>query len=417
MKVNTGKRLTNTEALDRIHKKCEERNVEFIGFKNEENYYKNNKTYLILKCNNCGNTWDTTCYDKFITGNRSCPNCVKNKKMTEEEAIEKIIKVCKEKDYEFIGFTDGKFNNVGEKLILRCNKCGEIWNTTTFSNFVNHKRNSHSCGRKNPSSMPVILNENYAINNIQEKIKNTSLEFISFANDEYIGHNKTHILLKCEKCGETNEYSYRNLLSKNTAPECKHCEFRGKIENNNAIEKIKEKCKCLNYEFLGFDNKKNRYENKLTYLILKCNECGTIWKTTNYCSFIHSDIKCPGCTNSWKMEKEIEALLRKHNIKFIHQCRNRILPWLTNKASLSLDFYLPDYNIAIECQGRQHFEPVLDFGGEKSFQESLYRDEKKLILCKSNGVKLLYYDSEHNHKTFLNEKVYNKKEEIIKEIL
>lgn len=28
-------------------------------------------------------------------------------------------------------------------------------------------------------------------------------------------------------------------------------------------------------------------------------------------------------------------------------------------------------------------------------------------------VKLLYYDSEHNHKDFLNEKVYNTKEEII----
>lgn len=203
----------------------------------------------------------------------------------------------------------------------------------------------------------------------------------------------------------------------NTTTECKHCEFRSKIENNNAIEKIKEKCKYLNYEFLGFDNEKNRYENKLTYLILKCNECGAIWKTTNYYSFIHNDIKCPGCTNSWKMEKEIEGLLRKNNIKFVPQCRNRILPWLTNKTSLSLDFYLPDYNIAIECQGRQRFEPVLDFGGEKTFKESLYRDEKKLILCKSNGVKLLYYDSEHGHKEFLNEKVYNTKEEIIKEII
>jgi hypothetical protein len=93
------------------------------------------------------------------------------------------------------------------------------------------------------------------------------------------------------------------------------------------------------------------------------------------------------------------------------------LPWLTNKISLSLDFYLPDYNTAIECQGRQHFEPVNDFGGKKSYLESLYRDEKKLILCKNNGVKLLYYDSEHNHTEFLGEKVYNNKNNLLKEIL
>ena len=74
------------------------------------------------------------------------------------------------------------------------------------------------------------------------------------------------------------------------------------------------------------------------------------------------------------------------------------------------------YKIAIECQGRQHFEPVLDFGGEKSFKETIERDKKKLILCKENGIKLLYYDSEHNHTEFLGEKVYNNENNIIKEI-
>ena len=416
MRKNTGKRLTNEEALDRIFEKCKEKNVEFIGFKNEENVYKNNKTYLILKCNKCGNIWDTTSYNKFISADRSCPNCSPTKKLTEEKAISKVLKKCEEKNYEFIGFVSGKFNNINEKLILRCKTCGEIWNTTTFNNLVNHKRNSHSCGRKNPSSMPISFNADKALNLINEKLKNSSLEFVSFSDDKYIGYNKTHVLLKCKKCGEINDYSYRNLFFNKSVPECKNCEYGGKISNNDAIEKIKEKCKNLNYEFLGFDNDKNRYENKNTYLILKCNECGTVWKTTTYYSFIHNDIRCPGCTNSWKMEKEIESILRKYDINFIPQCRNKVLPWLTNKNSLILDFYLPDYNIAIECQGRQHFEPVLDFGGEKTFKESLYRDEKKLILCKSNGVKLLYYDSEHNHKEFLKEKVYNTKEEIIKEI-
>jgi len=83
---------------------------------------------------------------------------------------------------------------------------------------------------------------------------------------------------------------------------------------------------------------------------------------------------------------------------------------------MSLDFYLPEYKIAIECQGRQHFEPVLDFGGNKAFEESLERDRRKLLLCKEHGVKLLYYDSERGHTEFLGEKVYNEENKILKEI-
>ena len=413
MKKNTGKRLTNEEVLDRIFEKCKEKNVNFIGFKNEENVYKNNKTYLILKCNKCGNVWDTTCYDKFIIAGRSCPNCSPTKKLTEKEIVENIKEICKEKDYEFIGF-NGEYKGLNTKLILRCNKCGEEWNTTTYNNLKKKNRKSHSCGRKNPSSMPSTLNEKKAIGKVSKLLENSSLEFFSFDKNGYIGYNKSHVLLKCKKCGEINSYSYRCLFGKHIF--CKICEYNGKLSNELALKTIQEKCKLLNYTFIRFNNEKNVYNGKDTLLTLKCNRCGYTWNTTSYYSFTHKVIKCIECTNVWKMECEIEVMLKKNSINYIHDCRSKILPWLKNKASLSLDFYLPDYNIAIECQGRQHFEPVIDFGGEKTFKESLYRDEKKLILCKSNGVKLLYYDSEHNHKEFLKEKVYNTKEEIIKEI-
>ena len=34
---------------------------------------------------------------------------------------------------------------------------------------------------------------------------------------------------------------------------------------------------------------------------------------------------------------------------------------------MSLDFYLPKYNMAIECQGEQHYKPIEYFGGEKEY--------------------------------------------------
>jgi very-short-patch-repair endonuclease len=73
----------------------------------------------------------------------------------------------------------------------------------------------------------------------------------------------------------------------------------------------------------------------------------------------------------------------------------------------SLDFYLPEHNIAIEYQGRQHFEPVDKFGGKKEFEKTKNRDKRKRELCKKNGIKLLYFSFDEKITTFLGEKVYH----------
>lgn len=47
-------------------------------------------------------------------------------------------------------------------------------------------------------------------------------------------------------------------------------------------------------------------------------------------------------------------------------------------------------NVAIEYQGKQHFEAIDYFGGEEAFKELQRRDEEKRILSENNGVKLVY---------------------------
>lgn len=69
--------------------------------------------------------------------------------------------------------------------------------------------------------------------------------------------------------------------------------------------------------------------------------------------------------------------------------------WLKYVSFLKLDFYLPDYNTAIECQGIQHFEPT-DFSGKNSevvkflFETNKIRDDIKQKLCEENNVNLIY---------------------------
>ena len=77
--------------------------------------------------------------------------------------------------------------------------------------------------------------------------------------------------------------------------------------------------------------------------------------------------------------------LEKNNISFEAQVR---FDWLGKQ---SLDFYLPDHNIAIECQGKQHFEGSRAFGHKELEATWHLRDKIKKRLCDENGVDLIYY--------------------------
>lgn len=67
--------------------------------------------------------------------------------------------------------------------------------------------------------------------------------------------------------------------------------------------------------------------------------------------------------------------------------------WLKSKIQLKLDFYLPEYNIAIECQGEQHFIKANKFNRKRTLDEIISQDVLKNKLCKINNVKLIYYTS------------------------
>ena len=61
------------------------------------------------------------------------------------------------------------------------------------------------------------------------------------------------------------------------------------------------------------------------------------------------------------------------------------------------DIWFPNWKIAIEYHGRQHFEPVEFFGGKEAFHKSVERDKRKADLSKRHGVKLLVVTETDNH--------------------
>jgi hypothetical protein len=66
--------------------------------------------------------------------------------------------------------------------------------------------------------------------------------------------------------------------------------------------------------------------------------------------------------------------------------------WLNSGSggNLELDFYIEELDLAIEVQGKQHWQFVPIFHGNRDgYNAQIERDKKKKAICKNKGVKLI----------------------------
>jgi hypothetical protein len=93
---------------------------------------------------------------------------------------------------------------------------------------------------------------------------------------------------------------------------------------------------------------------------------------------------CPSCNES-KGEKLIAKYLDNKKIKYHREykfddCKNINL--------LKFDFYLPEHNLCIEYDGRQHFESMDIFGGAIEFEKRKINDKIKNNFCMNSKIEL-----------------------------
>lgn len=106
-----------------------------------------------------------------------------------------------------------------------------------------------------------------------------------------------------------------------------------------------------------------------------------------------------------KGEQFVMSYLKQHKIHYKTQV---VFPNLLSKAKypLSYDFYVPAYNLLIEYQGKQHYEPIPYFGGSKQFAIQQDNDFRKKQYAVMHHFKLLLipYNDTHTQKiNLLNE--------------
>lgn len=194
-----------------------------------------------------------------------------------------------------------------------------------------------------------------------------------------------------------------------------------------------------------------KYISTHTLIELKHNSCGNVWNTTAPYDFLKPRPNlCPKCASnrSWaltteELQEKLNVLYNKKftvigsyinnktKIKIAHSCGNVFevkpnlilngkyscqqceksvskvsdnvktvlceldinfeqeitFPWLKHRLNLYIDFFLPEYNIAIEADGEQHY--IQKRVSDKEFSETMIRDKIKFTLCKENGITLI----------------------------
>ena len=260
------------------------------------------------------------------------------------------------------------FTKMDNKVLLTCKIHGDF--ETWPRGHIHQKVGCPDCSRRNTS-----LNTEKVIESFSKL--NNGYDYSKFI---YTSTTEKSIII-CLNHGEFKQSYNHHFKLGQGCPEC------GKeklvLSINNKILNINEfikRAKQLHGDLYDYNNTIYvRYNQKLNIV---CNNHGIFSQSPN--SHLRGE-GCPECKNS-KGEKSIKEYLIENDIKYIYQYK---FENCKNKRHLPFDFYLPDLNICIEFDGKQHHEPVKFFGGEEGFKYITYNDAIKTNYCLENNIRLI----------------------------
>jgi hypothetical protein len=307
------------------------------------------------------------------------------------------------KGYIFTKYND-EFNVKAEdltkgshaKVKVICDYCGKellcVWKD------YYRKRNEKTyaclrCKQRKTSDNNLKERQRYLYDKALEYCKENDYKIISLKDD--IKTSNTRIKYICPKHGIQITKIYALTLRHG----CKQCQYENQKLSSSYVKKVIEKYggNILNPE--------DYIDIKSKNLELICPKCNQIF-LTSYNSFISVKGQyCPSCSKSQSNgEFKISNFLNEHKINFISEycfsdCKDI--------NSLPFDFYLPEINVCIEYQGKQHYEPVEFFGGEERFKIQQRHDNIKKKYCKNNNIKFICipYTELNNISTILESKL------------
>lgn len=321
---------------------------------------------------------------------KECTECANEKRRitktpTKEEFLEKAARKHNLSEYDWSEFNILDRDDSG-RVEFCCRKHGKYRDWP--SNFLKG-HGCHICHGKSKDD-----------DEVREELSKLHPE-LDFSQAKYSERDKLkRIKVICPKHGE-QLISYGNLMN---GQGCYWCgRERTGMKNTLSNEEIIRRGKELfgeEYTYEHLDTYNRTEDGKIT---ITCRKHGDF---TALPANFFKGVGCPICAES-SLEMEMRMFLEDNGIKFEPYKK---FEWLGKQH---LDFYLPEHNIGIECQGMQHFIPVNIFGGQESLDKVKKLDERKRMLCNSNGIRVLYYANEKYDFPY---EVYTDKNKLLEEI-
>ena len=319
--------------------------------------YKGNKEKVCIICPEHGEFWMSP--NNHLRGHR-CPDCFGTPKLTTEQFIAR----AKELHGDLYDYSKVDYQGLSKKVCIICRDHGVFW-TSPACHLNGHQ--CPQCSGVQKITVPIFIER--CTERHKGKYDYSNVQFDSL---------QDFVKIICPKHGEFWQRAKVHYQGYG----CPICGGSKRLTNEEFIKKAK-----LVHED-KYDYSKVQYKNTATKVCIICPEHGEFWQTPNshLCG-----TGCPTCPES-NMEGEIRHLLLSNNIAFEQE---KGVEWLKYKRHMFLDFFLPEYGIAIECQGGQHFSPSRLFGGEEFYKLTIERDAIKKKLCEEHGIRILYYSNAH----------------------
>lgn len=335
--------------------------------------YINNRKKVCIICPIHGEFWQTP--NNHLNGN-GCAECSGKKKSNTNDFIKKANIIHNNRyDYSKVNY----INNETPVCIV-CPEHGEFWKRPS-----EHLLKASGC--------PYCKGFYKPLYKVIEDFREVHGDKYDYSKVDYKG-TETPVCIICPEHGEFWQTPYTHVKGCN----CPKCVGTTKMDTNEFIKKAKS------IHGDRYDYSKVNYINSHTKVKIICPDHGSFWQMpTNH-------LKGCGCNecNTIKNSKIVQIIESKLNDLKISFEKEKTFEWLKNKSNMYIDFYLPDYNVGIECHGIQHFEPIDFFGGVDGYNETKYRDLLKYKLCSENNIKLYYFtkiDLEYFDKIYCDENI------------
>ena len=297
------------------------------------------------------------------------------KQLTNQEIIERIIDVHGDKyDCSKVDYINSRTS-----IILICKKHGE------FKYYIKHLKEGRGC---------PMCSKNKTIIDFIEKARDVHGSKYDYSKSNYTGrHNK--LIITCPIHGEFEQEAGAHL-SGCGCPKCanEHRNDYKKLSTEDFIKRAKE------VHGNKYDYSKVNYKSLESKVTIICPIHGEFEQRAD--SHLFQKSGCPKCNQS-KGEIDVENYLIKNNIKYKSQYSIQIDQLINSSGYAYIDFYLPDYNLFIEYNGKQHYTPVQCFGGQLTFEHQQKRDQYVIEYCNKNNINLLIIKYLDNVEEMLNQ--------------